>query len=98
MSIQLTNFRCYKCVNSDYNTNYTEISYSVNFSITEPENEGGKIRRNLECGHNGKEDASNICECDKHFAIEIAKEARQCNRGADDHADFGSRCINEQYR
>ena len=26
-------YRCYKCVNNDYNKNYTDVSYTVNFTM-----------------------------------------------------------------
>jgi len=88
-------FRCYKCVNSDYNANYTDISYSIDFTVKQV---GDKTRRNLECDGNVKQDASNICECDKRFAENISKEAQSCKKGAPDDEKFGSRCVDETYR
>ena len=92
---ETTIFRCYKCVNSDYNANYTDISYSIDFTV---KTVGDKTRRSLECDSNVKQDASNICECDKRFAENIAKEAQSCKKGAPDDEKFGSRCIDETYR
>merc|ERR1712003_236688 len=54
-------YRCYKCVNNDYAKNYTDVSYTVEFTM-----KGGE--RTLDCSVNSKQDAENICECDKRFA------------------------------
>jgi len=59
-------YRCYKCVLNDYDSNYTDISYDVNL------NEQNGIRE-LDCKVNSKQDAENVCECDKRFAINIAQ-------------------------
>ena len=59
-------YRCYKCVLNDYESNYTSISYEVNL------NEQNGIRE-LDCKVNSKQDAENVCECDKRFAANIAQ-------------------------
>lgn len=59
-------YRCYKCVLNDYEANYTDVSYNVDL------NEENGIR-SLDCKVNSKQDAENLCECDKRFAMNIAK-------------------------
>ena len=59
-------YRCYKCVLNDYDANYTDISYDVNL------NEENGIRE-LDCKVNSKQDAENVCECDKRFATNVAQ-------------------------
>ena len=65
-------YRCYKCVNIDYSANYTDIDYVVDFTSN-----GGA--RELDCTVNSKQDAENICECDKRFAENIAATDDSCN-------------------
>ena len=64
-------YRCYKCVNIDYSANYTDIDYVVDFTSN-----GGA--RELDCTVNSKQDAENICECDKRFAANIAATEKSC--------------------
>ena len=66
-------YRCYKCVNIDYAKNYTDVSYNVDFNTDEDGN------RQLDCKVNSKQDAENICECDKRFAENIAATVDSCN-------------------
>ena len=66
-------YRCYKCVNIDYAKNYTDVEYNVNFT----EDDSGN--RQLDCSVNSKQDAENICECDKRFAENIASTVDNCN-------------------
>ena len=66
-------YRCYKCVNIDYAKNYTDVSYNVDFTTDEAGN------RQLDCKVNSKQDAENICECDKRFAENIASTVDSCN-------------------
>ena len=66
-------YRCYKCVNIDYAKNYTDVSYNVDFNTDEAGN------RQLDCKVNSKQDAENICECDKRFAENIAATVDSCN-------------------
>lgn len=84
-------YRCYKCVQSDYQANYTDISYSVDFNRKNNE-------RNLDCQVNSKQDSENICECDKRFAMNIAQADKDCDAGVSADTDFGEHCMDEQYR
>ena len=43
----------------DYAKNYTDVSYNVDFT------EDANGNRLLDCTINSKQDAENICECDK---------------------------------
>lgn len=84
-------YRCYKCVNNDYAKNYTDVGYSVDFSM-----KNGV--RQLDCNANSKQDAQNICECDKRFAENIAAAKASCQAGDADDAEWGAHCMDEQYR
>lgn len=84
-------YRCYKCVNVDYAKNYTDVGYVVDFTM----NNGA---RELDCSANSKQDAENICECDKRFAENIGKTLDACSAGATDDAMYGSHCMDEAYR
>ena len=64
-------YRCYKCVNMDYAKNYTDVDYTVDFT-------SGSGERQLDCTVNSKQDAENICECDKRFAKDIAATQQSC--------------------
>ena len=65
-------YRCYKCANIDYAKNYTDVSYRVDFLTNEND------ERKLDCSVNSKQDAENICECDKRFAANIAATQKSC--------------------
>jgi len=84
-------YRCYKCVNIDYAQNYTDVDYVVDFNT-----QNGQ--RNLDCTVNSKQDAENICECDKRFAANIAATQQSCKSGANDNEQFGAYCMDEQWR
>jgi len=84
-------YRCYKCVNIDYSANYTDIDYVVDFTSN-----GGA--RELDCTVNSKQDAENICECDKRFAANIAATEKSCKAGTTDNEKFGAYCMDEQWR
>lgn len=83
-------YRCYKCVNIDYSKNYTDVSYKVAL------NEENGVR-NLDCSVNSKQDAENICECDKRFAMNIAETKSNCDAGNMD-SGAGSNCLSESFR
>ena len=85
-------YRCYKCVNIDYSKNYTDVSYTVDFTTD------GNGNRQLDCSANSKQDAENICECDKRFAENIAITEQSCAAG--DAADemYGNHCQDESFR
>jgi len=85
-------YRCYKCVNIDYAKNYTDVSYNVDFNLDRAGN------RQLDCSVNSKQDASNICECDKRFAENIAATVDSCNAGQADDDRFGAYCMDEGLR
>lgn len=84
-------YRCYKCVNVDYAQNYTDVSYNVDFTM-----DNGN--RELDCTVNSKQDAENICECDKRFAENIASVEKACDNGDADDEKYGSQCMSEQFR
>lgn len=84
-------YRCYKCVNMDYAKNYTDVDYTVDFT-------SGSGERQLDCTVNSKQDAENICECDKRFAKDIAATQQSCKANAADNSQFGAYCIDEQWR
>jgi len=84
-------YRCYKCVNSDYDQNYTDIAYSVDFNRKNNE-------RNLDCTVNSQQTAENICECDKRFAENIAQAEEDCTAGTAKSDMHGEHCMDEQYR
>jgi len=83
---------CYKCVNIDYSQNYSEVDYFVDFTVDDDGN------RDLDCGVNAKQDAGNICECDKQFAKKIAETQNACANKSPPDAVNGEHCIDEQYR
>jgi hypothetical protein len=85
-------YRCYKCVNIDYDKNYTDVSYNVDLSVDETG------ARSIDCKVNGKQDAENICECDKRFAENIANVKRECAAGAADNEKHGPYCMTEELR
>ena len=80
----------------DYAKNYTDVSYRIDFDIRKSGN--GIIERTLSCENNSKQDATNICECDKRFAETIASLENECSFGVDDHFMYGSYCMDENYR
>jgi len=82
-------YRCYKCVNIDYAKNYTDVEYSVEFGM----NADGD--RQLDCGVNSKQDAENICECDKRFAEAIAETVDSCEAGQVDDEKHGPYCMDD---
>ena len=84
-------YRCYKCVNNDYAKNYTDVSYSVDFTMRNGE-------RVLDCSVNSKQDAENICECDKRFAEAIAKTKESCSAGQEADPENGEHCMDNQYK
>ena len=107
-------YRCYKCVNNDYNKNYTDVSYTVNFTM-----ENGQ--RALDCSGkfdyrvgnfiqtkkteflkpllgNSKQDGENICECDKRFAENIAQAEEICNANGADDEEYGSHCLSDSLK
>lgn len=73
--------------------NKFEFHFTVDFTTNNAGN------RELDCSVNSKQDASNICECDKRFALNIAATQESCASDAssadDEHGDF---CMDEQYR
>ena len=85
-------YRCYKCVNIDYAKNYTDVEYSVEFGLDDSGN------RQLDCKVNSKQDAENICECDKRFAEAIAETRDACQAGQVDDDRFGPYCMDESLR
>ena len=85
-------YRCYKCVNIDYAKNYTDVEYSVEFGLDENGN------RQLDCKVNSKQDAENICECDKRFAEAIAETRESCQNGRTDDDRFGAYCMDGSLR
>lgn len=84
-------YRCYKCVQADYAKNYTDVSYTVDFAM-----ENGE--RSLDCSANSKQDAENICECDKRFAENIAKAEQSCDAGSPADPEWGEHCMEETFR
>ena len=84
-------YRCYKCVNNDYAKNYTDVSYSVDFTMKNGE-------RALDCSVNSKQDAENICECDKRFAENIAAAEGSCAAGEAADPEWGEHCMSETFR
>jgi len=84
-------YRCYKCANIDYATNYTDVDYSVDFTTD-------NNVRHLDCTVNSKQTGENICECDKRFAENIAATQKSCKANAADNAEFGAYCMDEQWR
>ena len=66
-------YRCYKCVNIDYSANYTDVDYVVDFTS---DNNGA---RQLDCTVNSKQDAENICECDKRMAEGLRDKSEAFN-------------------
>lgn len=84
-------YRCYKCVTADYNANYTDVSYVVDFGRKNNE-------RNLDCTVNSKQDSENICECDKRFAMNIAKADADCAANSPADPEWGNHCMDEKYR
>ena len=89
-------YQCYKCVNTDYSMNYTDIEYTVDFTVRADSN--GKMKRTLDCKQNGKQDGENICECDKRFAENIAHAEGKCDDGKPDDPKWGAFCMSEQFR
>ena len=85
-------YRCYKCVNIDYAKNYTDVEYSVDFT---EDDDGNRL---LDCKINSKQDAENICECDKRFAEEIANTVNGCKAGQQDDEMYGAYCMDEKFR
>ena len=85
-------YRCYKCVNIDYSKNYTDVSYTVDFTTDDNGN------RQLDCSANSKQDAENICECDKRFAENIAITEQSCDAGDDADEMYGDHCQDESFR
>jgi hypothetical protein len=82
-----------KCVNIDYKQNYTDISYTVDFNNNP--NDG----RSLDCTVNSKQDAENICECDRRFAENVAKAHDHCDAGAAKDPEWGEHCMDpDQYK
>jgi len=84
-------YRCYKCVNNDYAKNYTDVSYTVDFTMKDGE-------RALDCSVNSKQDAENICECDKRFAENIAAAEGSCTAGEAADPEWGEHCMSEDFR
>lgn len=84
-------YRCYKCVTVDYAMNYTDVAYTVDFKRQ-------NNKRTLDCSINSKQDAENICECDKRFAVNIAQAEADCDAGTNADSEFGEHCMDEQYR
>jgi len=84
-------YRCYKCVNVDYAKNYTDVSYTVDFSMKNGQ-------RQLDCSVNSKQDAENICECDKRFAENIASAEASCQAGEAADPEWGEHCMSEDFR
>lgn len=82
-------YRCYKCVNVDYNKNYTDVSYTVDFTTDQ------NGQRALDCSANSKQDGENICECDKRFAENIAKTEQTCENGVPDDEEYGAHCLSD---
>jgi len=85
-------YRCYKCVTIDYLKNYTDVSYTVDFT---KDDNGNRL---LNCGVNSKQDAENICECDRRYAENIAATQDKCTNGAEPDMDHGDFCLDEKYR
>lgn len=85
-------YRCYKCVNIDYNKNYTDVSYNVDLSVDE------NGARSIDCKVNSKQDAENICECDKRFAEDIAAVTNGCAAGEPADERHGAYCMDENMR
>jgi len=84
-------YRCYKCVNIDYSSNYTEVNYSADLTV---DDDGNRI---IDCSVNAKSDAENICECDKRFAEKIALGEEECSMGVAGHPK-GDYCMDENLR
>lgn len=84
-------YRCYKCVSNDYAKNYTDVSYTVDFGMKQGQ-------RNLDCSVNSKQDAENICECDKRFAENIASAEKSCEAGDEADPEWGEHCTSENFR
>jgi len=78
--------------NIDYAKNYTDVEYNVNFT------EDNSGNRQLDCSVNSKQDAENICECDKRFAENIASTVDNCNAGTADDDMYGAYCMDEGLR
>ena len=84
-------YRCYKCVNVDYAKNYTDVSYTVDFTMKNGQ-------RQLDCSVNSKQDAENICECDKRFAENIAAAEASCAANEPADPEWGDHCMSESFR
>lgn len=83
---------CYKCVKLDYSQDYTDVDYIVDFTTD------ASGSRKLDCTNNAKQDAENICECDKRFAENIAATQKSCEAKEAAHPEYGQYCLNEGYR
>jgi hypothetical protein len=84
-------YRCYKCVSVDYAKNYTDVAYTVDFT-----KKNGQ--RTLDCSNNSKQDAENICECDKRFAENIAAAEEACDNGDDADPEWGNHCTANEFK
>ena len=47
---------------------------------------------------NSKQDAQNICECDKRFAENIAATEAACKANSPDDPEYGAQCMEESFR
>ena len=55
-------------------------------------------QRELDCSINSKQDAENICECDKRFAENIAVVQQECVADSKSSTEKGDNCLDEVYR
>ena len=80
-SIIIVLFRCYKCIDVDYNLDYknnegalAELAYTAVFI-------GDQVsERSINCEFNGKTSSENLCRCDVDFAESIAQLRSECVR------------------
>lgn len=84
-------YRCYKCVRNDYSQSYTDVDYYVEFTTKNG-------NRQLDCKGNAKQDAENICECDKRFAENIAATEKSCASNTPADPTYGDYCMDNQYK
>ncbi|CAG5111098.1 Oidioi.mRNA.OKI2018_I69.chr2.g5434.t1.cds [Oikopleura dioica] len=83
-------YRCYKCVGLDYDSDYANLTYTA-------ELRNNPFDRQIDCSMNAKEDAQNICECDKRFAESIAQTRQDCETGIS-ASEKGGTCMNPKLR
>ena len=100
-------YRCYKCVNVDYAKNYTDVAYTVRLDSKQDSELTSRLKvdftkkngqRTLDCSVNSKQDAENICECDKRFAENIAAAEDACTNGDAADPEWGEHCTDNQFK